>query len=292
MKPPPFEYFAPSDLAEALELLNEHGYDAKVLAGGQSLIPMMNFRLTQPSVLIDINNISDLFYINPDNQGGLLIGAMARHNQVERSDLIAERSPLIHETMPKIATVQIRSRGTFGGSIAHADPAAELAAVSIALDSRFKLKNTKGERWVAANEFFVGMFTTSLEPDELLVEIAVPQMAARTGWALEEVARRPHDFSLVGVVALLTLNGGNLCQAARLVFLSVGEYPMEAHKAQAGLVGQQLNPDVIQAAANTAASEDIDPSSDIHATADFRRHLAEVLTRRALQKAFERASNA
>jgi CO/xanthine dehydrogenase FAD-binding subunit len=250
---------------------------------------MMNFRLTQPSVLIDINEIAELSYIKPGKDGGMQIGAMARHKQVEHSDLIAERSPLIHETMPQIATVQIRSRGTIGGSIAHADPAAELAAVSIALDSRLKLISTRGERWVAASEFFLGMFTTSLEPDEMLAEIEVPAMAPNTGWALEEVARRPHDFSLVGVTAVLMLNGGQACQAAKMVFMSVGETPMEAHNAQASLVGHEITPDLISEAASIAASQDIDPGSDIHATADFRRHLAEVLARRALQRAYDRA---
>lgn len=289
MKPPPFDYHAPSDLSEALDLLSEHGFDAKILAGGQSLIPMMNFRLTQPSVLIDINNISELSFINPKRDGGLLIGAMARHKHVEHSELVAERAPLIHETMPQIATVQIRSRGTFGGSIAHADPAAELAAVSIALNCSFKLMSKKGERWVDAHEFFLGMFTTSLEPEEILAEVGIPKMPPGAGWALEEIARRPHDFSLVGVAAVVTLNGGEECQDAKIVFMSVGETPMEAHKAQSSLVGQKVSPEVIQEAAHMAASEDIDPGSDIHATADFRRHLAEVLTRRAVLKACERA---
>ena len=172
MKPAPFKYYAPTTVEEALALMAEHGWDAKPLAGGQSLIPLLNFRLAQPSVIVDLNNISELFYIRPDD-GGLLIGAMTRQAQVEHDPLVAERAPLVHEVMPQIAYPQIRTRGTFGGSLAHADPSAELVAVSIALDGRFKLRSQAGERWVPADEFFVGLFTTVLEPDELLVEIAL-----------------------------------------------------------------------------------------------------------------------
>ena len=290
MKPAPFEYYAPTSTEEALSLLAKHGYDAKVLAGGQSLIPTMNFRLAQPSILIDLNNISDLFFIRPDENGGVRLGAMTRHAQVETDPMIAERAPLVAETMPKIGTTQIRNRGTFGGSIAHADPSAELPAVSAALDGSFRLRSQKGERWVQANDFFVSIFTTLLEPDELLVEVALPTLPPRTGWALEEVARRPHDFALVGVAAVVTLDERNICQAARIVFLSVGDGPVEALQAAGVLTGQALTSETIRAAAETAASADIDPGSDIHASADFRRHLAGVLARRALERAYERAS--
>ena len=290
MKPAPFEYYAPTSTEEALSILAKHGYDAKVLAGGQSLIPTMNFRLAQPSILIDLNNISDLFFIRPDENGGVRLGAMTRHAQVETDPMIAERAPLVAETMPKIGTTQIRNRGTFGGSIAHADPSAELPAVSVAWDGRFRLRSQKGERWVPAKDFFVGIFTTLLEPEELLVDVELPSLPPRTGWALEEVARRPHDFALVGVVAVVTLDEYDVCQAARIVFLSVGDGPVEAHEAGRVLAGQKLTPESIRAAAETAASADIDPGSDIHASADFRRHLAAVLARRALERAYERAS--
>jgi carbon-monoxide dehydrogenase medium subunit len=289
MKPAPFTYLAPITLDEALVHLAEYGYDAKVLAGGQSLIPMMNFRLAQPSVIIDINNVTELFNIRTNEHGGVSIGAMARHNQVQHNSLIADRAPLIFETMPHIATVQIRSRGTFGGSIAHADPSAELPAVSVALEGSFLLRNRQGERWVPANEFFVGLFTSVLEPDELLIEAKFPPLPERTGCALVEVARRPHDFALVGVAAVVTLDKGDLCQRARLVFLSVGSGPVEAHHAAEMLKSKELTSELISAAAETAAKKDIDPSSDIHATAEYRRHLAGVLSRRALQKAYERA---
>ena len=291
MKPAPFEYYTPTTVEEALSHLVEHGDDAKVLAGGQSLIPMMNFRLVQPSVLVDLNNIPELSYIRPVENGGLRLGAMTRHHQVEIDQLVAERAPLLHETMPKIAYSQIRSRGTFGGSVSHADPSAELASVSVALGGSFRLRSQNGERWVPANEFFVGLFTTVLESGELLVEVALPSMPIRSGWSLMEVARRPHDFALIGVAAVVSLDENNLCQQAQMVFLSAGDVPMVAHKAIESLTGQAPAPKVIQAAAEIAASEDIDPSSDIHATAEFRRHLANVLARRALEQAFKRAGD-
>jgi len=290
MKPAPFEYYAPTSVEEALSYLAEYGYDAKVLAGGQSLVPMMNFRLVQPSVLVDLNNIPDLAYINPDENGGLRLGAMVRHHQVEIDPLVEKRAPLLHGTMPNIAYPQIRNRGTFGGSVSHADPSAELPSVSVALDGRFHLRSQNGERWVPAGEFFVGLFTTILEPDELLVEVALPSMPAHSGWSFMEVARRPHDFALAGVAAVVRLDGAGRCEEARIVFLSAGENPMLAQQAAESLKGQAPTTESIRAAAEIATSEEIDPSSDIHATADFRRHLANVLCRRALEQAFERAA--
>jgi carbon-monoxide dehydrogenase medium subunit len=289
MKPAPFDYFAPTTIDEALGYLDEYGYDAKVLAGGQSLIPMMNFRLAQPSVLVDINNINELSYIRENEQGGLSIGALARHNQVETNSLIADRAALISEAMPHIATVQVRSRGTFGGSIAHADPAAELGAVSVALEGSFLLRSKRGERWVPANEFFMGLFTSVLEPDELLIEAKFPALPERTGCALVEIARRPHDFALVGVAAVLNLDKDNRCQRAHLVFYSVGDGPMVARQAVEMLKNKELTPELMRAAADIAAKDDIDPGSDIHASAEYRRHLAGVLSFRALEKAYDRA---
>lgn len=291
MKPAPFEYYAPSSLEEALTRLAEHGYDAKVLAGGQSLIPMMNFRLAQPSVLVDLNRVPSLARIDLDERRELHIGAMTRHSVVERDGLVARHAPLIHETMPQIATHQVRNRGTFGGSIAHADPAAELVAVSVALEGRFLLRSQAAERWVPAKDLFVGMFTTALEPDEILVEGAFPALPPRSGTALVEVARRSHDFALVGVAVVVTLDERETCQRAKIVFLSVGDRPVEATQAAGALVGQRPTSEVIQSAAEMAAHMDVDPSSDIHASADYRRHLVEVLSRRALNLAFERAGS-
>jgi carbon-monoxide dehydrogenase medium subunit len=274
---------------EALARLGEYGWDAKVLAGGQSLIPMMNFRLAQPAVLVDLNNISDLFYIRPARDGGLSVGAMTRQQQVERDPLIAERAPMIHAAMPKIAYPQIRSRGTFGGSIAHADPSAELVAASVALRARFRLRRGGMERWVPAQEFFVGLFTTVLEPDELLLEVALPPMPKRSGWSFQEVARRHHDFALVGVAAVVSLDRKGQCEETRLVYFSVGEGPVEARQAAEVLNGQVPTPQAIQEAAETAGETDLDPNSDINASADYRRHLAKVLGRRVLAEAFARA---
>jgi carbon-monoxide dehydrogenase medium subunit len=289
MKPAPFKYYAPTTIEEALAHLAEHGYDAKPLAGGQSLIPTMNFRLCQPAALVDLNNVSELFYVRPDQDGGVRLGAMTRHSDVERAPLVAERAPLIHEAVPYIGHPQIRNRGTFGGSVAHADPASELAAVSVALKARFRLRSQSGERWVPADEFFLGPFFTALDVGELLVEVALPAMPPRSGWSFHEISRRHNDFALVGIAALVTLDDANQCQGARLVFLSVGDAPVVAHKAAETLAGQAPTLEAIRAAAETAANDDIDPVGDIHASAKYRRHLAQVLARRALTQAFERA---
>jgi carbon-monoxide dehydrogenase medium subunit len=289
MKPAPFEYYAPTTTDEALSIMAEHGYDAKVLAGGQSLIPMMNFRLAQPSVLVDLNNIPELAFIKADDNGGLRIGAMTRHHQMETSALAAERAPLIHATMPKIAYPQVRTRGTFGGSVSHADPAAELPTLTFALDAKFRLVSRRGERWIPASEFFLGLFTTSLEPDEILAEASIPVMPPRSGWSLQEVARRPHDFALVGAAAVLTLDANGRCENIRLVFLSAGDRPMFAERASDLLKGREVTPEAIRAAAELASAEEIDPSGDIHAAVEFRRHLANVLCRRAVEQALQRA---
>jgi len=290
MKPAPFRYLVPDTTDEALAWLHEYGYEAKLLAGGQSLVPTMNFRLAQPAVLIDLNRIPPLSYMQETAAGGVELGAMTRQRTVEGSDLIAQRAPLLHAAMPYIAHAQIRNRGTVGGSLAHADPAAELPAVALALEARFRLRNTSGDRWVTACDFYIGLFTTALEPDELLVEIQVPPPPPRTGWSIQEISRRAGDYALVGVAATLTLNADGVCQAARIVFLSVGDGPVLAEAAGTLLHGQTPTPDAIAAAAETAAHKDIDPVGDIHATAAYRRHLARVLTQRALTTARERAN--
>jgi carbon-monoxide dehydrogenase medium subunit len=289
MKPPPFEYYAPTTVEEALTHLDEHGDDAKPLAGGQSLIPMMNFRLAQPAVLVDLNNIPELSYIRGDENGGVLLGAMARHKMVGQDPLVAKRTPLVHEAIPNIGTPQVRTRGTFGGSLSHADPSAELATVTVALNGRMRLRSKKRERWVPADEFFIGSFTSVLEAGELLVEINLPGLPERSGWSLMEVARRHNDFALIGVAAVVQLDKNGSCKEAKIVFLSAGDRPVQARQAAELLKGQKPTAEAIQAAAEKAASADIDPASDIHATAEFRRHLANVLSRRALDEAFKRA---
>src|SRR6266702_7076747 len=287
MKPAPFDYFAPATLDEALALLAEHGGDAKPLAGGQSLIPAMNFRLARPAILVDLNRISELAYVRAES--GVAIGAMTRQRVVERSEVVARAAPLLAEALPSIAHPQIRNRGTVGGSLAHADPAAELPAVMLALEARFRARGPRGERWIPAGEFFTGILETALGPDELLLEVAVPKSPARTGYAFAELARRRGDYALVGVAARVTLDRRGRCQAARITLFSVGDGPVLAAAAAAMLDGQETSPEAMRAAADAAAQRDIDPPSDIHASAAYRRRLAAVLTRRALQRAVERA---
>ena len=289
MKPAPFEYQAPASLEAALDALARHGGDAKLLAGGQSLIPVMNFRLAEPALLIDINKLAELDFIRRDEEGHLRIGAMVRQRRLERDPLVAGMAPLLHEAVPFIAHPQIRNRGTFGGSLAHADPAAELPALAVALGARFRLQRAGGDRWVAAEDFFAGLFATALEPDEMLVEAAIPPPPARTGWAFLEVARRHGDYAQVGVAARVTLDDSGRCREARLVYLSVGDAPVVAREAARLLAGQELSPAAIAAAAEKAAGDEMDPLGDIHATPEFKRHLARVLTRRVLRKAGERA---
>ena len=288
MKPAPFRYFAPTTLDEALALLAEHGDAAKVLAGGQSLVPMMNFRLVAPSILIDLNRIAELAYIRA-RDGGIAIGAMTRQRAVERDPQIAQRAPLVAETMPFIAHPQIRNRGTFGGSLAHADPAAELPAVAIATSAKLKVKSKKSERWVEARDFFTGIFSTALQPDELLVEIVVPATPARTGYAFQEMSRRHGDYALAGVACAVTLDEQGKCADAYVVLIGLGAQPVDARGAAKQIIGVQPDANAIRAAAEAVDAE-IDPSGDIHASAEFRRHLAKVLTRRALETAAERAN--
>jgi len=288
MKPAPFDYFSPATVDEALALLVAHGGDAKPLAGGQSLIPAMNFRLARPAVLVDLNRISELAYVRAES-GGIAVGAMTRQRAVERSDVVARAAPLLAEAMPSIAHPQIRNRGTVGGSIAHADPSAELPAVMLALEARFRAKSASGERSIPAGEFFKGMLETALEPGELLVEIALSPLPARSGTAFLEMARRHGDYALVGVAATVTLDPRGRCKAARLSLLSVGDGPVLASEAGKVLAGQTPSEELLRAAGDAAARRDVDPPSDIHASAAYRRQLVAVLTRRTLARAFERA---
>jgi aerobic carbon-monoxide dehydrogenase medium subunit len=288
MKPAAFDYYRPRTLDEALSLLAQHAGDAKPLAGGQSLIPAMNFRLATPAVLVDLNALNELSYIT-EGADGLRVGGMTRQRAVERSPSIAKEAPLVTETMPFIAHPAIRNRGTIGGSLAHADPAAELPAVMLALDAQFGLRSTTASRTVKADGFFVGLFATAVEPGELLAEIVIPKSPARSGCAFQEISRRHGDFALVGVAASVALDERGRCARARIALLSVGDRPILAQRAAAALLGQVPSAEAIEAAADAAAAEDIDPSSDIHASAKYRRHLANVLTRRTLTQAFERA---
>lgn len=288
MKPAAFEYHRPESVEEALALLAEHGYDAKLLAGGQSLVPAMNFRMAVPAVLIDLNRIAGLDGI-AEVDGGLRIGAMVRQRVAERDPLVAARAALIAETLPYVAHAQIRNRGTMGGSIAHADPAAEMPAVMLALDARFRLRGPNGERLVSAGEFFTGLFGTALEPDEMLTEIEVPAAAPGTGWAFDEVSRRHGDYALAGIAATVQVDDAGRCSSARIALLSVGEGPVLAAEAAAALVGQAPDEAAIRAAAEAASQRDVDPPGDIHASPEYRRQLVKVLVQRVLPRAFERA---
>ena len=288
MKPPVFEYVVPESLDVALAVIAEHGGDARPLAGGQSLVPAMNFRVAQPAVLVDLNPLAELDYVRQDDDG-LRIGAMTRQRRVERDALVAERAPLLHETMPHIAHPQIRNRGTIGGSLAHADPAAELPVIAAALDARIKARSASGERSIPAAEFFQGIFTTALNPDELLVEVAFPAMPPWAGSSFVEFARRHGDYALMGVAAVVAVDERGVCRQARLVYLNAGDGPVTAKQAAQLLLGHLPSPEAIEAAANMAADSEITPFGNVHATADYQRHLARVLTRRALKQAFERA---
>ncbi len=290
MKPSPFLYRVPRSVEEAVDLLAEHGDEAKLLAGGQSLVPTMNFRLARPAVLLDLNRIPELAYVE-DGGNGLRIGAMTRQAKLEHDAGVAARSPLLAAAMPHVAHLQIRNRGTIGGSIAHADPAAEIPAVALATGARMKLRSRDGERWVAAEDFFHGFFFTAVEPADLLVEVEVPPLPAGTGWSFREIARRHGDFALVGVIATITIGKGR-CEAARIVLFAVGGTPIVAAAAEACLRSGRLDAECFAEVARVAAFEDIDPVDDIHASADYRRRLTEVLVRRALSEAHGRARGA
>ncbi len=289
MKPAPFEYYRPTTVDEVLVHIAERGDDAKLLAGGQSLIPTMNFRLAQPAVLIDLNGVEGLSHIGRGESDGVRVGAMTTQRDVERSSLIANEAPLVHEALPFIGHPQIRNRGTMGGSIAHADPAAELPVVMLIHDASFHVRNQDGTRWIPAGDFFTGLFTTALGATDLLVEIAIPPLPARSGWAFDEIARRHGDFALVGVAAVVTLDDRGHCEKARIALLSVGDGPVMASQAAQELESEAPTADTIRAAAEAACNRDIDPPGDIHASQAYRRHLARVLTTRVLMRAFERA---
>lgn len=289
MKPAPFTWHRAGSVDEALALLAREGSAAKPLAGGQSLIPAMNFRLARPAALVDLNHVAELAGITPADDGGLRFGAMTRHRAVERSPEVARRAPLLAEAMPWVAHAQIRTRGTIGGSVAHADPAAELPAVLVALGARYLARSAVGERWIAAEDFATGLFATALRPDELLVAIEVPPPPPRTGHAFLEMARRHGDFGLAGVACTVTRDDAGRCAGARVVLLGVGDGPVVSAGAAAALVGTGLGAGAFSAA-GAAARADVDPPSDIHASAAFRRDLVDVLTRRALARAAERAA--
>lgn len=283
MKPPPFEYHAPTTLAEALRLLRELGPDTKPLAGGQSLVPMMNFRLAHPRHLIDLNRIPELTYIRAED-GGLRIGAMTRHCEVEYSQVIRQLWPLLSGVMNHVAHVQIRSRGTIGGSLSHADPAAELPAAIGALDGELVLQSEAATRVLRTGEFFRGALTTAAQSDELLVEIRIPALPAGTSAAFDELSRRRGDFAIVGVAAIVKCDRAGKFTFARLTLTGVDEKFVRARRAENCLLGQVATMALIAEAARIA-TEDLDPPSDLHASANYRRGVAEVVAGRVLTQA-------
>jgi CO/xanthine dehydrogenase FAD-binding subunit len=287
VKPPVFDYLAPDSLDEALKILSALGDRAKVLAGGQSLVALLNFRLVRPEHLVDLNGVSELAGIREDD-GHVVIGAMTRQRAAEHSALLRQRVPLVSEAMPQIGHVQIRNRGTIGGSLAHADPAGELPAVVAALGGELVARSTRGRRVLTPEQFFVGYLTTALEPDELLVEVRLPATPPRTGSAFVEVSRRHGDFALVGVAATVTVDDGGVCMGAAIALTGVGPAPVLAGEAARMLVGARPTPKAMEEAGARVAAA-IEPDSDLHASSDFRKHLAGVLTRRALAQAAERA---
>jgi carbon-monoxide dehydrogenase medium subunit len=289
VKPPPFRYVDPTTVEEALALLARHGADARVLAGGQSLMPLLNFRLARPAHVIDVNRLDALGAIAPAADGGLRLGALARQRALERSALVRERCPLLAQALPLVGHPQIRARGTLGGSLAHADPAAELPAAMVALEARLTLRRAGGERTVAAGDFFVGLLTTALAPDELLTEIQLPSWPARTGSGVREVAKRHGDFALGGVAATLTLDGQGRVARARIVGFGVGPVPVRMVEAERALAGGAPTPAAL-AEAGRLASAAVDPPDDIHASATYRRRLAGVLATRALTDALASAT--
>jgi aerobic carbon-monoxide dehydrogenase medium subunit len=272
VKPAPFKYLAADSAASALALKAEHGEEARFLAGGQSLIPAMNFRLAQPEVLIDINPAHELSYMKEET-GSLRIGALTRNRALERDPIVAKHQPLVREAIAHVAHPQIRNRGTLAGNLAHADPASEMPAVMLALGARMKARSARGERWIAARDFFTGIFSTALAADELLAEIELPALPPRTGCAFLEVARRRGDYAMMGVAAVVTLDDDGVCEKVRLAYCSAGPTPMLVES-------DSLEVDIQKA---------IDPLGSVQASKAFQRHLAGVLTRRAVALASERA---
>lgn len=286
MKPAPFRYECPLDVQEATALLVEHGPDAKILAGGQSLMPLLNMRLVRPAVLVDINRITSLGYMRSEN-GYLAIGAVARDRDVELWAEARERCPILAEALRWVGHVEIRNRGTVCGSLAHADPAAELPVVTVALDAILIAESVRGKRAIPAAEFFLSFLTTALDADELLTEVRVPALRPGTGWAFVEFARRHGDFALAAVAALIERGLDGVCTGARVVLGGVGATPVRARAAEQCLVGQRFTADRFTVAGQEAAAS-LDPPTDVHASAAYRRTLAAGLVERTLTIAASR----
>jgi CO/xanthine dehydrogenase FAD-binding subunit len=286
MKPAPFNLLRPKSVDEALALLQAHGDEAKVLAGGQSLVPLMNFRLAQPHNLIDLNGVEGLDPIRLDDQT-LSLGAMVRQRDVERSPAIAERLPILREAMEQVAHPAIRNRGTVGGSLVHADPSAELPLLAVALDATFHLRSARASRSVAAKDFYQGYLLTDIAPDELLLAIDFHLPPVDCGWCCTEIARRHGDFAIVAVAVLLDCGRDRRIDFARVALGGVGPAPLRMIAAEQALLGERPDAELFRRAGDVAAQA-VDPPADIHASSSYRRHLTGVLVRRALITAASR----
>jgi len=286
MKPPLFDYFDPDSLAGALALLADLDRDATILAGGQSLLPLLKLRQRRARTLIDINRIAELHFTTASKEG-LSVGATVRQTELMRHEGLAEINPLLAEALPLIGHPQTRSRGTVCGSLAHADPAAELPAVAITLSANFTVQSRRGQRLVSAQDFFKQPHTTALDRDELLTHVSFPRWNYGDGWAVEKLGRRPGDFALAGVVVLLTPDNG-VCTRARLTVFGAAGAPRRNKAAEALLTGNNLTPSLLDAVV-TQVQVETPTQSDIHATADYKRHLIGALARRTLLRAAKRA---
>lgn len=288
MKPPLFDYYDPRTLEEALDLLERYGPEAKVLAGGQSLVPLLNLRLARPSVLVDLNRIPGMDTIRRED-GWLRVGAMARQWDVEHAPQVIQNLPILAEALRFVGHPQIRMRGTIGGSIAHADPAAELPALLTCLAGEVVAQRRSGSRVISAGELFVTVLTTSLQPDEILTEVRWPIPPPGTGWAFVELARRHGDYALAGVAALVRLDSDGSVAEARIGITGCGSVPVRAVQAEQALRGARASEKTWEEAGRLAASA-LDPPSDLHASGEYRRRVAAVLVSRALRSAAERAN--
>ncbi|WP_424765574.1 FAD binding domain-containing protein [Paenibacillus sp. sgz302251] len=287
MKPALFDYFRPSTIEEAIQLLQQSGEDGKLLAGGQSLIPIMNMRLAAPECLIDINGLSDLSYIR-DEDGWIRIGSLTRQRDIERSDLIRARLPLLTEAVPFIGHMQTRNRGTIGGSLVHADPTAELPLSLLALGASAVIRSEGEEREVALSDFFITYLTTDIMPGEILTEIRIPSVNVPKGYSFQEFSRRHGDFALVDAACLVDTDNEGRITEARLTLGGVDAVPVLAIDAADVLIGERLTDSLLKKAANLASAS-LDPEDDLHATRDYRLHLAEVFTRKVIQAAYGKA---
>jgi len=289
MKPAAFDYVAAETLDEAVSALARAGGDGKILAGGQSLVPMLNFRLLRPSILIDINRIRDLGHVDA-TADVVRIGALTRHHALETSPLIKAHLPIMTAAMQHVAHLAVRNRGTIGGSLSHADPAAELPMMAVLLDAKIKIRSLHGRRVAEARCFFTGSLTTDLKDDEIVTDVEFPRLLPNTGWAFEEVARRAGDFALAAVGVTMSVRNGT-ADRVRIGMTGVGETPLRASEAEDLLAGKAVDAQALEAAAS-AIEAAVEPNTDLHASADYRRFLVGALARRAISVAWQRACGA